>query len=261
MIGLGTSMDPTTDTNQTREALISHVDEQIAHVNEQIKSADEQLARLSSRKQEARRGYPPRRPRGRPWLRGILGLLIAAYIVGAAFVSQSSYGNAAAQSAPLLTSALALPLETLGLLMQPKSPSVQLAATAGASPPGQIAPHDVTHIAIPVSPAPAELIQTLARDLADVEREIEQLKATQQQLASDNARALEQIKVSQEQTARDIAKSVELLKASQDQVAQLIARTSDPNLKPKRPVAQPQVAIDLRRPASTPATPQTSAHP
>jgi uncharacterized protein YoxC len=254
-------MDPTTDINQTREALISRVDEQIAHVNEQIKSADEQFARLSSRKHEARRGYPPERRRGRPCLRGIVGLLIAAYVVGAAFVSQSSYGNAVAQSAPLLTSALALPLETLGLLTQSNPSSIQLAATAGASSLAQIAPHDVTHTALPVAPEPAELIQTLARDLANVEREIEQLKASQQQLASDNKKAIEQIKVSQEQAARDIAKSVELLKASQDQVAQLIARVSDPNLKPKRPVSQPQVAIGMQRPASTPTAPQTSAHP
>jgi hypothetical protein len=257
----GASMGPTTDINQACEALISRVDEQLAHVNEQIKSADEQLARLSSRKHEAPRGYPPGRPRVRPWLRGIVGLLIAAYIVAAAFVSQSSYGNAVAQSAPLLTSALALPLETLGLLMQPNPPSVQLAATAGASAPAQIAPNDVAHTALPVSPETAELIQTLARDLANVEREIEQLKASQQQLASDNAKAIEQIKVSQEQEARDIAKTVELLKASQDQVAQLIARVSGPNLKPKRPVSQPQVAIGMRQPASTPAARQTSAHP
>ncbi len=247
-------MNPSTDVNQTREALISRVDEQLAHVNEQIRSADEQLARLSSRKREATRS-PPGLPRGRPWLRGTMGLLIAAYIVAAAFVSQSSYGNAVAQSAPLLTSALALPLETLGLLTQPNPSSVQLAATA------QIAPNDVAHTALPVSPEPAELIQTLARDLANLEREIEQLKASQQQLASDSAKAIEQIKVSQEQEARDIAKTVELLKASQDQVAQLIARVSDPNLKPKRPVSQPQVAIGMRRPASTPAAPQTSAHP
>jgi hypothetical protein len=130
MIGLGASMNPTTDVNQAREALISRVDEQLAHVNEQIRSADEQLARLSSRKREAPR-YPPGLPRGRPWLRGIMGLLIAAYIVAAAFVSQSSYGNAVAESAPLLTSALALPLETLGLLTRPNPSSVQLAATAG----------------------------------------------------------------------------------------------------------------------------------
>ena len=108
MIGLGASMNPTTDINQTREALISRVDEQLAHVNEQIRSADEQLARLSSRKSEAPRGYhSPGRPRGRPWLRGIVGLLIAAYIVAAALVSQSPFGNAVAESAPLnsLTSA------------------------------------------------------------------------------------------------------------------------------------------------------------
>jgi hypothetical protein len=262
MIGLGASMNPTMDVNQAREALISRVDEQLAHVNEQIRSADEQLARLSSRKSEAPRGYhSPGRPRGRPWLRGIVGLLIAAYIVAAALVSQSSFGNAVAESAPLLTSALALPLETLWLLTQPNPSSVQLAATAGASPPAQIAPNDVAHTALPVSPEPVELIQTLARDLANLEREIEQLKTGQQQLASDSAKAIEQIKVSQEQEARDIAKTVELLKASQDQVAQLIARVSGPNLKPKRPVSQPQVAIGMRQPASTPAARQTSAHP
>ena len=192
-----------------------------------------------------------------------MGLLIAAYIAAVAFVSQSSYGSAVAQSAPLLTSALALPLETLGLLTQPNPSSVQLAAAAGASAPAQIAPNDVAHTALPVSPEPVELIQTLARDLANLEREIEQLKASQQQLASDSAKAIEQIKVSQEQEARDIAKTVELLKASQDQVTQLIARVSDPNLKPKRPVSQPQVAIGMQRPASTPCTAdqRTSADP
>jgi hypothetical protein len=250
-------MNPTTDIKQTREALISRVDERLADVNEQIRSVDEQLARLSSRKHAAPRGYPLGRPRGRPWLRGIVGLLIAAIVGAAAFVSQSSYGNSVARSAPLLTSALALPLEKLGLLTQPNP---QLVATAGASLPAEVAPHDVTHTALPVSPEPTELIQKLARDLASLEREIEQLKASQQQSASDNAKAIEQIKVSQEQAARDTAKNVELLKTSQDQIAHLIATASDPNLKPKRPVSQPQVAIGMRRPASTAAS-QTRANP
>jgi hypothetical protein len=257
-------MDPTTDINQTREALISRVDEQLAHVNEQIKSADEELARMKARlsreKHETPRSHP-RRSRIGPWLRATMGLLIAAYIVAAAFVSQSSYGNAVARSAPELASALALPLEKLGLLTQPNPSSAQL-ATAEAALPGQIAQHDdITQTALPVSPEPVALIQTMARDLANMEREIEQLKASQQQLARDNAKAIEQFRVSQEQAARDIAKNAELLKASQDQVAQLIARASDPNLRPKKPVPQPQVAIGTRRPASTPATPQTSAHP
>ena len=258
-------MDPTTDINQTREALISRVDEQLAHVNEQIKSADEELARmrarLSSEKHETPRSHP-RRPLVGPWLRATMGLLIAAYIVAAAFISQSSYGDAVARSAPELASVLALPLEKLGLLTQPNPSSVQLVATTEAALPGQIAPHDVTQTAPPLSPEPVGLIETMARDLASVEREIEQLKASQQQLASDNAKAIEQFRVSQEQAARDIAKNVELLKASQDQVAQLIARASDPNLRPKKPaVPQPQVAIGTRRPASTPAAPQTSARP
>jgi hypothetical protein len=261
MIGLGASMNPTTDIKQTREALISRVDERLADVNEQIRSVDEQLARLSSRKREAAHGYPLRRPRNRPWLRGIVGLLIAAFVGAVAFISQSSYGNSVARSAPLLTSPLALPLEKLGLLTQPKPSTVQLVATAGASLPAEVAPHDVTHTALPVSPEPAELIQKLVRDLASLEREIEQLKESQQQLASENAKAIEQIKVSQEQATRDIAKNVELLKASQDQIAHLIATASGPNLKPKRPVSQPQVAIGVRRPASTAAVSQTSARP
>ena len=46
MFELGTSMDPTMDIKQMRDALISRVDDQLAHVHEQIKSADEQLASL-----------------------------------------------------------------------------------------------------------------------------------------------------------------------------------------------------------------------
>ena len=256
-------MDPTTDINQTREALISRVDEQLAHVNEQIKSADEELARMKARlsreKDETPRPHP-RRSRVGPWLRATMGLLIAAYIVAAAFVSQSPYGNAVARSVPELASALALPLEKLGLLTQPNPSSVQLAGAEPATP-AQIAPHDVSPTAVPVSPEPAKLLETMARDLANVEREIEHLKASQQQLASDNARAIEQIKTSQEQATHDIARNVEFLKASQEQVAQLIARASEQNLRPKTPAPQPQVSIGTRKPVPTPASSQASAHP
>jgi uncharacterized protein YoxC len=146
------------------------------------------------------------------------------------------------------------------LFTQPNPSSVQLAA-AEPAPPAQIAPHDVTPTAVPVSPEPAKLLQTMARDLANVEREIEQLKASQQQLASDNAKAIEQIKASQEQAARDIARNVELLKASQEQVAQLIARASEQNLRPKTSAPQPQVAIGTRKPVPTPVSSHASAHP
>lgn len=255
-------MDPTTDIKQMRDALISRADEQLAHVHEQIKSADEQLASLeaqvSRQEREAPRSHS-RRSRERPWLRGIVGLLLAAYIVAAAFVSQSSYGDTVARWSPRLVSALTLPLEKL-VLFTPDPSSVQLAA-AESAPPAQIAPHDVTSTAVPVSPEPAKVLQTMARDLANVEREIEQLKASQQQLASDNAKAIEQIKISQEQAARDIGRNLELLKASQEQVAQLIARASEQNLRPKTSAPQPQVSIGTRKPVPTPASSHASAHP
>jgi hypothetical protein len=192
-------MDPTTDIKQMRDALISRVDEQLAHVHEQIKGADEQLASMealvSRQEREAPRSHA-RRSRGRPWLRGFVGVLLAAYIVAAAFVSQSSYGDAVARRAPQLASALTLPLEKLVLFRQPNPSSVQL-ATAEPVAPAQIARQHVSSTAVPVSPEPAKLLQSIARDLANVEQEIDQLKASRQQLASDNAKALEQIKTSQ----------------------------------------------------------------
>ena len=219
-------------------------------------------AQLSRPEHEAPRLHP-RRSRDRPWLRGIVGLLLLAYIVAAAFVSQSSYGDAVARSAPQLVSALSLPLEKLVLFTQPNPSSGRLAA---AGPLAQVAPLEVTSTAVPVSPEPAKVLQTMARDLANAEREIEQLKASQQQLASDNAKAIEQIKTSQEQAARDIARNVELLKASQEQVAQLIARVSEQkaseqHLRSKTSAPPPQVSAGARKPVPTPSLSHASARP
>jgi septal ring factor EnvC (AmiA/AmiB activator) len=236
-------MDPTTDVKQGRDAL-SRVDEQLAHVYEQIKSTDEQIARAEAQLSRQQRETP----RSLPWLRGILGLLLAGYIVAAAFVSQSSYGDALAQSAPQLVSALTFPLEKLMLFTQPNPPSVRLTAVE-------------TPTAVPVSAEPTKSLETMARDLDNVEREIEQLKVSQQQLASDNARAIEQIKASQEQAALDIARNVELLKASQEQVAQLIARAAQQNLRPKTSAPQAQVAIGTRKPVPNPASSHANAQP
>jgi DNA repair exonuclease SbcCD ATPase subunit len=266
MIGLGASMDPATDIKQMRDTLISRVDEQLAHVHEQIKSADEQLAsmeaQVSRKEREAPRSHS-RRTRERWWLRGFVGLLLAAYIVAAAFVSQSSYGDAVARWAPQLVSALTMPLEKLVLFTQPNPSSGRLAAAGSLA---QVVPLDATSTAVPVSPEPAKVLQTMARDLANAEREIEQLKASQQQLASDNAKAIEQIKTSQDQAAHDIARNIELLKASQEQVAQLIARVSEQkaserSLRSKTSAPPPQVSIGARKPVPTPALSHASARP
>jgi hypothetical protein len=81
----------------------------------------------------------------------------------------------------------------------------------------------------------------MARDLANLERALEQLKANQQQIASDNSKAIGELKASQEEIKRGLAKVTE----------QGSPRTAQP-LSPAQP------APALRRPerASPPARPR-----
>jgi hypothetical protein len=82
----------------------------------------------------------------------------------------------------------------------------------------------------------------MARDLASVQQEIEQLKAGQAELVRENARAAEQLKANQEQMARVIANASE-----QSQRPRTSAATpAAPSANPPRPVATP-----ARKPVST----------
>ena len=123
--------------------LVARADERLAHAYEQIARADEQLARvneqISKLEQDAARkksanGY--RRPsRGRPALRGFVGLLLTAGICIAAFASQSSGETAKLMNsrwAPQLAAASPLPAETPKLADQQSPPAVQVAAADGA---------------------------------------------------------------------------------------------------------------------------------
>jgi len=83
----------------TREIeLVARADERLAHAYEQIARADEQLARVNEQISKMEQDAAPkkfasgyRRPsRGRPALRGLVGLLLTAGICIAAFASQSS---------------------------------------------------------------------------------------------------------------------------------------------------------------------------
>jgi hypothetical protein len=200
--------------------LVARADERLAHAYEQIARADEQLARVNE--QISRLEKNPvnrfRRPsRGRPALRGFIGLLLTALICIAAFASQS-YGESArlmiAWWAPQLAPASSLPLETPKLAAQQSTPGVQVAAAHAAlsqlPPPTQTAPQDAA--ATPVPAEVTQLLQTMARDLANVQQEVERLKASQEELARENARTAEQLKASQEQTARAIAASAQNLR-------------------------------------------------
>jgi hypothetical protein len=259
----------------SNNGLVALADEQLAHAYEQITRADEQLGRvneqLSKLEHDAARDQSAvgRRPsRGGQALRGLIGLLLAACIFVAAFVSQSSYGDATrpiiARWVPQLIPTSSLPPEKPGLPAQLSQNAVEAAAAESvppqSTPSAQAAPQDVAPTAAPVPPELAQVIQTMAQDLARVEQGVEQLKASQAQTASDNAKAVEQLKASQEQMVSDNAKAVEQLKASQEQITRLIARINEQNLRPKTSTSPASpIATPARKPA--PTLPQVGAHP
>ena len=84
----------------------------------------------------------------------------------------------------------------------------------------------------------------MARDLANVEQRIEQLKTSQEQMVRDNAELGEQ------------------LKASQEQMARLIAKASEQNLRPKASAPPPRpIATPTRKPVPKLSSPQATAKP
>jgi hypothetical protein len=260
-------MDPTAMPRSTEadDALAARADERLAHAYDQITRADEQLARLTEQltrmEQEGARqpsAIPPsallrQRPsRGRPALRGFIGLVAATCIIGAALISQSSYGEAARPViarwvAPVVGRASWLQ-SSKELPAGPGPSSVRLSSAEAATPAAPAAPQDAASPAA-LSPAElAQLLQTMARDLTTLQQGIEQLKANQERLASDNAKAVEQFKASQEQMTRLVAKVSE--KASEPDPR---ARTATP---PPRPVADA-----ARRPVPAQASSQARAQP
>jgi hypothetical protein len=227
---------------EPRDAQVARADERLANAHEQIKRADEDLARLSEQLAKIERDAAPPASavpgqqllRGRPARQVLVGLSLAACFIVAALVWQSSYGGGTklvvALSEPQATSTPSLPPEDPPIPAQPASSSIQLAAaetaTAQATPSpatpaaqtttaqsttaqtitAQTATQDAAPTATAAPPDQAQLLQKVARDLANLERSIEQLKANQQQLASDNSKAIEQLKASQEEMKRALAK-------------------------------------------------------
>ena len=205
-----------------------------------------QLERDAARQPSA--GPGSQLPRRKAALRALVGLPLAACIVvAAALVLQSSYGGGAkpvvARWAPQLVSTPSSPPENGRLPAQP-APSIVQAAAAETAPPqatpvAQTAPQNAAPTTTAALP---ELLQTMARDLANVERNIEQLKANQQQIANDNSKAIAE------------------LKASQEEIKRVLARVSEQNLA-KTSSAPTQPAPTLRKPERTLQSPYARARP
>jgi hypothetical protein len=129
---------------------------------------------------------------------------------------------------------------------QPAPSTVEVAAAEAAPPQAtplaQTTPQDAAPTATAALPDHTQLLQTMARDFANVERNIEQLKANQQQIASDNSKAIEE------------------LKASQEEIKRVLARVSEQNL-PKTSSPPTQPTPNLRKPERTLQSPHVRARP
>ena len=206
---------------------------------------------------------PPQISPAKPVLRSPMALLLAAGFVVTALVLSAYGGGVVARWAPQLGSTRSSPPDSPTLAAQSAPSIVQVAAaetvTAQEAPPqatppqptsvaqAQTAPQDTTPPAVapPAAAAPpdqAQLLQKIARDLATLERNMEQLKASQQQTASDNAKAIGDLKASQEEMKRTLAKTSE----------QTPPRAA-------APAAQPAPVV--RRPERTYQPPQARARP
>jgi hypothetical protein len=252
---------PTSKANQPTDAPVPRADERLEHAYGQITRAGEELARVSEQvakmEHDAARplsvgppsaGPRPQSPPGRPVLRALVGLVLAASIVVATLVLQSTYGAGAklvvARWAPQLVSTL--PSENPPAPAQPAPSTVQVAAAEAAPPEAtplpQTAPQDTTPTTTAALPDHTELLQTMARDLANLERNIEELKANQQQMVRDSSKAIEELKANQEEMKRGLARVSE----------QIPPKTSPPPA---------QLTPTLRKPERTLQSPHARSRP
>jgi len=203
----------------------------------------------------------------KPGNRSTMALMLAACFVVAALIGSTYGGGIVTRWGPQPGSKQSSPPEAPTLAAQSAPALVQVAAAEITPPPAapqetpsqarslaqaQPAPQDAAPPAAtaPAAPSPATaappdqaaLLQKIARDLATLERNIEQLKANQQQTAGENSKAISELRASQEELKRTIAKVS----------PQPLPKVSAP--------ASPPVSV-VRRPERSYQPPQARARP
>jgi hypothetical protein len=205
-------------------------------------------------------------PGGRPstgrWTKNAVRIFMLA-LCGALAAAWQHYGDAArpmisnwvAASSPTSTP----PPEKTDLAGQPGSPAVQ--ASAADQTPSQPAspaqpPEGAAPAATALSPDTAQLLQSMARDLAAMGRQIEQLKAS-----------IAELKAGQQPMARDVAKSSE---AKTSGIKPAEVKPSVPNQRPRlsppprsaaAPARKPMPAYPPAQAAALPPLPQAAPPP
>ena len=211
---------PRSGLSKPDKELVARADERLAHAYEQIALADEQLARMNQQmsRLEPKAGHQldRRSSRHSSTRRGLIGLLLAACIFSAAFASQ--FASEATQQmisrwAPQAVSASVLPNDKTQASIEPDAPSVRLAAAdatlSQAPPAARTTQQEMVPTAAAIPAELTQLLETMSRDLANVLQKIDELKASQDQLARDQANTAEQVKANQEQVARLVATAAE----------------------------------------------------
>jgi hypothetical protein len=188
---------------------------------------------------------------GRRMGRAFAALLLAACI-GAMAVGWQAFGYAGKKLIVKWTPQFvltSLPLEKWGLSAPSSSPSIE-ASTSEPSQPAALAasePEAVAANAASQSPDSAQLLQSMARNLASVSQEVEQLKAS-----------IEQLKTSQQQMSRDVAKTSEN-KTSENKA--LENRASDQNARARMLAPPRPVVARAHKPVSAPYPPAQAYPP
>ena len=191
-------------------------------------------------------------------VRAFIGFLLAVCI-GVAGVVWQAYGDAAKQMiarwTPQLVATSSPPPESPGLPEQPNPPAVQANAAKAAppqpAPPAQAAAEGVAPAA--AAPESAVLLESMARELASARQEIDQLKASQEQMSREMAK-------SSEAKAKAYEAKASLAKASQIKASQ--TKASEQNLRPRISALPPRpVAAPVRRPMPPSYPPPQAAAP
>ncbi|MCA6118878.1 hypothetical protein J6524_28955 [Bradyrhizobium sp. WSM 1738] len=134
----------------------------------------------------------------------------------------------------------------------PSSADTAMMAPSDPTPLTRTAPEPVAPTAVALQSELSQQLEPMARDLAALSQTVEQLKARQEQLISDNENLASQLKASREETAhnnniidqlkadqsqmaRESLALAERLNASEGQLARVIANASEPKAMPEAP--------------------------
>ena len=271
------SIPATPQQNHSREAALAAIAQAYKQIgaDHQLVQDDETACKLETEKKATRhpsdeqpRFAGPGSSRGRLVLRSLMGLLAVTCIGVAAFAWPSPDGQAAPE--PISTSSVSI--EKKELAAQPAPSNAGVAAETDVPQQSnqaqttlqRAAPEAPTAAA--VAPELAQSIQTITRELANVEQQIDQLKTGQaqmvrdsvelvlkatQEMARNNADLGEQLKAGHEQ----MANIAEQLKQSQEQIARLVA--SEEKQRPRTLASSPRPTHNAtRKPVRTRPSPR-----